>query len=399
MSHTILLYGATGFSGRLIAGAAARRWSAPAAACRLVLGARESAELKQLAHRHAVDYRAFGLDDRAQVLRALRGVKVLVNAAGPFAWTAERLAKAAVEAGCHYVDINGEVDVYKRLDDLGRFAAQRQVAIVCSAGHMSTTSDLLLDAALQHLGNKGIVELGTVRFAMSRVTHVSRGSTESALRSLREQVTVVREADVSCQGGPRWQPVLWHLPVGALERTFDFGARGKHAGAGKPDLRIASAVNLVDTLTARVQALRHGVRVHQIESYMETGTAARVGYQLGAFAAPLLSLPWVGALARAQIALLPEGPTAQERAASPHVLLLEIEDAVRTPVIEWRLIGPNIYDVTAEAVTAIAERLAEGGFSGWCTPAEALGPRLNLAEVEQGEPLQGCRLEQRVTVG
>ena len=125
MSHTILLYGATGFSGPLVAAAAARRWSTPGATCRLVLGAREGAELEQLARRHGVDYRAFGLDDRSRVLRALRGVKVLVNAAGPFAWTGERLAKAAIEAGCHYVDINGEVDVYKRLDDLGRFAGQR----------------------------------------------------------------------------------------------------------------------------------------------------------------------------------------------------------------------------------------------------------------------------------
>ena len=398
MSHTILLYGATGFSGRLVAAAAARRWSTPGATCRLVLGARESAELEQLARRHAVDYRAFGLDDRSRVLRALRCVKVLINAAGPFAWTAERLAKAAIEAGCHYVDINGEVDVYKRLDDLGRFAGQRRIALVCSAGHMSTTSDVLLDTALRHLEDKGILELGVVRFAMSRITHVSRGSAGSALRSLREQVTVVREGDVSYEGEPRLQPVLWHVPVGALERTFDFGARGQREGRREPDLRIASAVNLVDTLTARVQSMRHGVRVHRIESYMEIGAAGRLGYQLGAFAAPLLSLPWVGALARAQIGLLPEGPTPQERTASPHVLLLEIEDAVRTLVIDWRLAGPNIYDVTAAAVPAIAERVAEGGLSGWCTPAEVLGPVIGLNRVEQGEPLQGCRLEQRVTV-
>ena len=84
--------------------------------------------------------------------RALRDVDVLINAAGPFAWTAERLAKDALDVNCHYVDINGEIDVYKKLDDLGRYASQRRRAMVCSAGHTAAASDLLLDAALRELG-------------------------------------------------------------------------------------------------------------------------------------------------------------------------------------------------------------------------------------------------------
>jgi len=58
-----------------------------------------------------MDYRVFGLDDSGEVVQRLAGVDVVLNAAGPFAFTAERLAGAAIRARCHYVDINGEIDV------------------------------------------------------------------------------------------------------------------------------------------------------------------------------------------------------------------------------------------------------------------------------------------------
>jgi short subunit dehydrogenase-like uncharacterized protein len=392
MSYRILLYGATGFSGRLIAELAARRWSNSVSGCtfELVLGARDKTRLRQLADRCNLEYRAFGLDRREDVLRHLDGVHLVINAAGPFALTAERLAKAAIEARCHYVDINGEVDVYKRLDDLGRIAEQRGVTLVCSAGHMSATSDLLLDRAFADLENRGFREPVTVRIAMSSVLHPSRGSLYTVLQSLREQVTLVREESPS-------RLVLWHAPVGAFQRTFDFGAGKQHP----LDLRIASVANLVDTLTARVEAMRHKVRVNRIESYMETGDAARIAYRLGAMGSPLLALPCVGAVARFQASLLPEGPTAYKRLASRNLVVLQIEDAWRTPVIDWRLAGPNIYDVTADAVTKITECFCKDqlprGLSGWCTPAEVLGPCVDPATMAPGIPLDGCSLERRAT--
>ena len=145
-----------------------------------------------------MDYRVFGLDDRDDIVGGLaRRATSSINAAGPFAWTAERLAKAALDVGCHYVDINGEVDVYQKLDDLGWDAEHRDLAIVCSAGQTAAASDLLLDAALQELLERRTIEpgesLGAIRFAMARIVNFSRGSAQTVARSLREQVTVVRK--------------------------------------------------------------------------------------------------------------------------------------------------------------------------------------------------------------
>jgi short subunit dehydrogenase-like uncharacterized protein len=408
MSQTILLYGATGYSGRLIAAEGARTPASapdPAPAYRMILAGRDGAALKKLASAHGMDFRVFGLDNRNEVLRGLRGVDVLVNAAGPFAWTAERLAKAALEAEVDYVDINGEVDVYRTLDDLGLCAAQLGRTMVCSAGHTAGVSDLLLDAALHRLRARGRLAegqvLGSVRIAMSRVDAFSRGSAQTVWRSLREQVTVVRRAETpDGQGGTTVELALWHEPVGKLERTFDFRDDRERDGNVKPVLRIASAADLVDTLTARLTIPRHGLSVRRIESYVEAGAASRIGYQLGALLAPVAAIPVAGVLARAQIAFLPPGPTAQELVRERHVILLEIEDAFRTRVIDWRCETPNVYQLTAQIVVAVAAQLARnvadprGGLTGWRTPAEILGP-LELPFPGGCAALRGCRLDDR----
>ena len=406
MSHTILLYGATGFSGRLIAAEA--NWAGKAAGgstlgARMILGGRTGDELKALAQQHDMEYRVFGLDDRVVVARALRDVDVLINAAGPFAWTADRLAKSALDAGCHYVDINGEVDVYKKLDDFGRYFALRKLAIVCGAGHTAAASDLLLDAALDQLHEGAGLdcgpELGTVRIAMSRIMNLSRGSAETLWRSLREQVTVVRMVDTEDdRGNLTRESRLWHEPVGKLVRTFDFGEAGRHNPASRTGARIASAANLVDTLTARLTVARRKFSAKRIESYVETGTVARIGYQLGTLLVPVAAIPWVRALARQQIELLPPGPTKQELREERHVILLEIEDPVRTRIIDWRWETPNSYQFTAQVVLEIARETAKGQAAGWLTPAAVLRPRKGDLTGDLGA-LRNCQLHERISAG
>ena len=396
MPHTILLYGATGYSGELIAAEAARMRDADAQAGKefvWILAARNGERVAELARTHEMDFRVFGLDWRPDVSTGLRGVDVVVNAAGPFAWTADRIAKTALEVGCCYVDINGEADVYRTLDDLGRTARQRQLAMVCGAGHTAGASDLLLEAALQELESEGTkadeLELGAVRIAMSGVGHLSRGSAETLWRSMREQVTVVRRTDP--RKGRR-RLALWHEPVGRRERTFDFRVRESGAGEAEPDRRIASAANLVDTLTARLTLDRHRVRLSSIESYVETNAASRVAYQLGALFAPIAATRWASALARAQIGLLPNGPSPDQLSSERHIVLLQIEDAAYTPVLDWRLETPDVYQLTAQVAVAAAKAVVERT-QGWLTPAEVLGP---LAVPFDAGPMRGCRLDRRI---
>ena len=80
MSYSILLYGATGFSGRLIA---ARGKNMPGD-CRLILAARDGSELRKVADQNNMEFRVFALDDHNEICNHIDDIDVIINAAGPF---------------------------------------------------------------------------------------------------------------------------------------------------------------------------------------------------------------------------------------------------------------------------------------------------------------------------
>ena len=180
------------------------------------------------------------------------------------------------------------------------------------------------------------------------------------------------KGDVSYEGEPRPQPVLWHVPVGALERPFDFGARGE---PHERDWRIASAVNLVNTLQPRrVGGARHRVRVHP--DRIVHGDRRRGPPRLPARrprAAPLLGLPWVGALAQSESGCCRRDRRCTSARRVRTSSSCEMEDAVRKRLGRpstgaWR---GRTSTTSRLRPSAIAERVAEGDLSGWCTPGRS----------------------------
>jgi short subunit dehydrogenase-like uncharacterized protein len=406
MIQTLLLYGATGYSGRLIAEEAAMRIRNGTLPLHVILAGRDDRAVSALAAEHDLEARAFGLAERRDVARGLEGVDVVLNAAGPFALTAPHLARGALAGRCHYVDICGEPDVYMSIDDLAHHARQRKVALVAGAGHTAAASDVLLAAALTRLEESSTtVELGAVRIAMSRIMTLSRGSLETLVRSTREQVRVVRTGEVTTPDGKtQLAPVLWHEPLGKLERTFDFfrptGAdRASELHENPPRvLRIATAASLLDTLTARITLDRYGVRFRRIESYVEANTAARLAYQVGAALAPVAAMPAARSVLRLQLDALPDGPTPRERAAETHLVVLEIDDAIQTPLVEWAWHTPNPYDFTARVALEVAVRVAASQPVGWKTPSEILNSppkEVTQALTSNTGHFRDCRLHER----
>jgi len=375
MDNRILLYGATGYSGKLIARSARRRME-QSTQLEFVLGGRDARALSQLAHELDMDFIQFGLDDRARVVQVLQSFNLVINAAGPFIGTGEKLAKVAIETGTHYVDINGEVAVYKRLDDLAAAAERRNVTLVSGAGTTAAVSDVMLDVALKTIENDiAQPELGEVRIATSRMAFFSRGSALTMLSAIREEVTIVRADRRKPDEEPRMR--LTHIPVGKLERTFDFRMPNVDVKRDHDDRfgrRIGSAASLVDVLTARHTLKRHKRVSEQITGFIEMPLLLRTGYQLGAHSAFMFAMPWVRRLSRAQINQLPAGPDPDERRVNRHRVLLEIEDRYRQTLIDWRLQTPDPYEFTAACVIAISANIALGTFSkpGWQTPSAVL---------------------------
>jgi hypothetical protein len=244
---------------------------------------------------------------------------------------------------------------------------------------------VLLELALSKLMDKGRLkkdgELGAIRIALLQSMDLSRGNVATVARSLREQVAVIRKGQIRDPGNPHEELVVSHEPVGKLEHAFDFDSLAKDdKQAEKEDrprpkssrLRIASAANLIDTLTAKHTCARRGLRPSRIESYIEMGTINRIAYQFASALSPFTSSPLARSAIAAELTLLPDGPAPSD--LQSNVVVLEIEDPYHERLIDWRWETPNVYQFTAQLAVAVAIGVATLGARrpGWLTPADAL---------------------------
>jgi short subunit dehydrogenase-like uncharacterized protein len=154
-SERVLVYGATGHTGRFVVDELVRRGLTP------VLAGRSAARLAAVGQRHVdLDRRVVGVDDPAALRRAADGVGAVVNCAGPFLDTALPLARAAVAAGAHYLDVTAEQPVvqavYRELDAPARDAG---VVVVPAMAFYGGLADLLLTAALEEEAGADEVEI------------------------------------------------------------------------------------------------------------------------------------------------------------------------------------------------------------------------------------------------
>lgn len=110
-SRKVLIYGASGYTGKLVAEALAQRGIPFYFAGRT--RARLEAALETVRQRRGgpVDAEIVVADSTKEALLPLfRQVDVVINVAGPFMQVAWPVVEAALEAGCHYLDTTGEQD-------------------------------------------------------------------------------------------------------------------------------------------------------------------------------------------------------------------------------------------------------------------------------------------------
>lgn len=134
----LVLFGATGFTGKLVAEYLSR--TAPAS-LRWAVAGRDAGKLAALGLR-ATSIVADALD--ATAMRALAArTRVVCTTAGPFARYGSALVAACADAGTHYCDLTGEVAWMRRMIDAHHARAQATGArIVHSCGFDSIPSDL-----------------------------------------------------------------------------------------------------------------------------------------------------------------------------------------------------------------------------------------------------------------
>lgn len=125
-----MIYGAYGYSGKLIAKKAKKRGYSP------ILAGRNRASLQPIADQLQLQSREFSLQNVDVVKQQLADVDLVINCAGPFSQTAAPLINACVDSQTHYLDITGEIDVFEYAHQLNQRAQEAGVVLCLSLIHI-----------------------------------------------------------------------------------------------------------------------------------------------------------------------------------------------------------------------------------------------------------------------
>lgn len=339
MSDPLLLYGATGYTGKIITSRLVELGLRP------VLAGRDAAKLAALAEPLGLPHRIARLDHATALDRALRGVGVVLHAAGPFSQTAQPMLAACLRAGAHYLDISGEVYVIEALAQRHAEARAARIMVMPAVGFDVVPSDCLAAHVARRLPGADRLTIALTGLGLM---------TRASLKTLIE----------AWGGGTvRRDGVLTAIPLGSLERSFDYGA------GPRPSL----SVSWGDLATAY-----YTTGIPNIETYSTANPLLQPAVAASRYFGWALKLsPWQ-LWWKAAADLIPEGPTDEERAA---VTMAIVAEAVRgSQRVVARMRTPEAYTFTGVTAAAIAARALSGDIEiGFQTPARVYGPDFVLA--------------------
>ena len=184
-SRRFVLYGAYGFTGRLLVEEAVRRGHRP------ILAGRSREKLGPIAETHGLEAVAVSLDDRDELERLVGRARLVIHAAGPFAETSEPMVRACLAQRAHYLDITGELAVLRASFAHDRRAREARVAVMSGVGFDVVPSDCL---AL-HVARR-IERPSRLRIAIAGVPSPSAGTAKSALGAIRAGGAVRRHGEI-----------------------------------------------------------------------------------------------------------------------------------------------------------------------------------------------------------
>ena len=173
MNGTILIYGATGYTGRLIAKAASDKGARP------ILAGRNLDKVKRVAEPLGLSARTFDLGDPARIDAAVKDVSVVLCAAGPFSATSRPVADACLRNRVHYLDITGEIDVFEALAARDAEAQARGVVLLPGVGFDVVPSDCLAAHLKRRLPDANDLEL-----YLSLGANMSRGTAKTMIEAI-----------------------------------------------------------------------------------------------------------------------------------------------------------------------------------------------------------------------
>ncbi len=346
-STTFLLYGANGYTGELIARYAKEYDLAP------VLAGRRKDMIEPLANKLGLSYRIFDVNDEVALQAALKEVKVVVNAAGPFQFTAKQMIEACLQTGTHYLDINGDIALFEMMKRYDAAAKKAGIMLLPGAGFDVVPTDCI---ALQL--KKALPDAVSLKLAFASLGGgLSHGTATTMATKLGEGGAVRKDGKIIRT--PLGQKGMWVDfsvgPSGAIKKIF------------------VMTIPWGDISTAHFTT-----GIPDIESY--TGISRKIYYllKLQFLFNWLLRANFIRNMIKKKINKRAPGPSDEQRGKASSLVWGQATNA-RGQIVTARLSGPEGYTLTAYGALIITKKVLNGNFlPGYQTPASAYGENLVL---------------------
>ncbi|GGU71824.1 saccharopine dehydrogenase family protein [Lentzea flava] len=322
---TWMVYGANGYTGRLIAELAIERGERP------ILAGRSREKVEPIALELGLEHRAF---DLSRASDHLKDVEAVVHCAGPFAHTSAAMVDACLDTGTHYLDITGEIDVFESIGLRDADAREAGIALLPGAGFDVVPTDCV--AAI-------------LKNALPTATHLDLAFVVGGGASAGTARTSVEAAAVG--GRIRENGELKGVRIGHRRRTARFRSGPREVGS----------IPWGDVSTA--------YRSTGIPNITTFTVVPGVLGQLQQVFAPVLQTSLVQTFAKS-VAGKVKGPDERKRANTRAEVFGEAWDDQTK--VECAITTPNAYSLTADSVLRAVGKIG-GVAPGVHTPSSAFG--------------------------
>lgn len=336
MKNTCLLYGATGYTGSLIARLAKEK------GFNIVLAGRSESKLTKLSNELGISYLVFDLNDPTTIREKIRDYKVVLNAAGPFQHTALQMMKACIAEKVHYTDITGEIAVFELAASLHEAASKAGIMLLPGVGFDVVPTDCMA----QHL-HKLLPEATHLQlvFAMEG-GRISHGTANTMAENLGSPGAVRRNGKI--------------VAVSSGENTISAPFE-----SGKS--RFCMSIPWGDVSTAF-----HSTGIPNVETFMAIKPSLyRVNKFIQQYFRFILSSKLVKNLTKLYISRLPAGPSDEERKTGRSLVWGKVWNE-NGDEKQARYTVPEAYTFTAISALHIIQKILEGEVRpGFVTPSGA----------------------------
>jgi short subunit dehydrogenase-like uncharacterized protein len=270
---------------------------------------------------------------------------VVVNAAGPFQFTAKQMIEACLQTGTHYLDINGDISVFEMIKRFDAAAKKAGIMLLPGAGFDVVPTDCL---ALQL--KKLLPDAVSLKLAFATLGGgLSHGTATTMVTKLGQGGAIRKDGKIMSR------------PLGQYGMQVDFGIK-KLFVMSIPWGDISTAYSTTG--------------IPDIESY--TGISKKVYYllKLQFLFNWLLRTNFIRNYLKKKINNRPAGPSDEQRNKALSLVWGQATNAAGNSATV-RLSGPEGYTLTTLATLVIVQKVLTGNFSvGYQTPATAYGENL-----------------------